>query len=111
MNGRVQRKEVMGCDARGKRHIILSDILPHRLAFSIDEAAQQIGKTPRAVRNLIARNFMPHRKIGRSIIIPRADLERFLTELPGLSTDDALTRVKERTQKKRRNTPWTSTQP
>ncbi|WP_166459625.1 helix-turn-helix domain-containing protein [Amycolatopsis pithecellobii] len=49
-----------------------------RLAFNSHQAAETLGVSPRAVLALIKNGELAHRKIGRSYIIPRSEIERLL---------------------------------
>jgi excisionase family DNA binding protein len=53
-----------------------------KLAVGMAEAALRLGLSARTIANLIKRNELPSRKVGRRRIIPIAALEAFLRELP-----------------------------
>jgi hypothetical protein len=57
-------------------------------------AADFFGVTERAIRSRIARQQIPFRRLGGSIVFSRAELERFLCELPGVSIEEARSRAK-----------------
>ena len=42
----------------------------HRVAFRIDELAAMTGKKPRALRALVSKGVIPHKKLGREILVP-----------------------------------------
>ncbi len=49
-----------------------------REAISIDETAEKIGASPKAVRKWISEGELPHVRIGRRIFIPLAGLRERL---------------------------------
>ena len=49
-----------------------------RLAVGMAEAALRLGLSARTIANLIRRNELPSRKVGRRRIIPVAALEAFV---------------------------------
>jgi excisionase family DNA binding protein len=51
--------------------------------FTIREVAALIGSTEKALRNRLARGQFPFRRLGRRVLIPADELEKFLTGLPG----------------------------
>lgn len=50
------------------------------MAYSVGEAASLMGVSNDKVRELVRANQIPHKRIGRRIIIPRAAFERWLNE-------------------------------
>jgi excisionase family DNA binding protein len=50
-----------------------------RLTMTVDEAAAALGISRAHAFNAVARNEIPHIRIGRRILIPRAALERMLS--------------------------------
>jgi len=60
------------------------------------EAAALIGSTEKALRNRLARRQVPYRKLGRRVLIPGDELEKFLATLPGTTADEAVAAVEER---------------
>lgn len=58
--------------------------------YTVAEAAAAVGITEKAVRQRIFRGEFPHRRWGRKVIIPRAELEKFLQNLPGVSAEEAV---------------------
>jgi excisionase family DNA binding protein len=64
--------------------------------LSIEETAAILGLTPQAIRQRIARGQLPHRRWGRRVLVPKAELERLLGALPGRSADEAMSAVEER---------------
>jgi excisionase family DNA binding protein len=61
--------------------------------LTIEETAQQTGLPAKAIRNLIFRGRFPHLKIGGSIRISSAELDRFLTLSRRLSAEEAARRL------------------
>jgi len=61
--------------------------------LTIPEAAAVLGMTERALWQRIYRGQIPHRRWGRRVLIPAAELEEFLSALPGLSADEAAAKV------------------
>jgi excisionase family DNA binding protein len=53
---------------------------PQRLAYSVRETADLLGVSEKSVRRLIARQLLRPCKALRHLLIPRAELERFLKE-------------------------------
>jgi len=51
------------------------------------EAARVSGRTVRALRHLVARRQIPHRKIAGRILFVRCELEAWLVGAPGLSLE------------------------
>ena len=73
-----------GKDSRVKRYITIS------------EARGPLGgMTEKAIRQRIARGQLPYVKLGRRVLIPVDDLERFLAALPGKTADEAMAAVEE----------------
>lgn len=56
---------------------------------TVKEAALRIGRTERAVWLAIYRNQFPHRRWGKRVLIPIAELEKFLDGLPGVTAEQA----------------------
>jgi len=57
--------------------------------LSIPEATEMLGITQRAAWQRLYRGQLPQRRWGRRVLIPMAELERFLEQLPGCTTDQA----------------------
>jgi excisionase family DNA binding protein len=53
---------------------------PPRLAFSVRETAAMLGVSEKSVRRLIARGLLRPSKALRHLLIPRAEIERFLSD-------------------------------
>lgn len=52
------------------------------LVLNVDEAAEELQMTERALRAWIWRGKIPVKRLGKRVLILRSDLERFLSELP-----------------------------
>ena len=50
---------------------------PYKLLFSIKEAAQILGLSPRTIHNLTAQKQLAVRRIGRRVLVHRRELEAF----------------------------------
>ncbi len=53
---------------------------PARLAFSVQETAQMLGVCDKSVRRLILRGLLRPARALRPILIPKAEIERFLRD-------------------------------
>jgi excisionase family DNA binding protein len=62
-----------------------------KLAFSRPEVAAVTGLSVRTIDNLIKRGVLPHRKIGKRVLVGRAALEGFLNARNGAQVDGATT--------------------
>lgn len=49
-----------------------------RVVYSVDEAAEQLGINRKSVYDAIKRNEFPHVRVGNRLLVPKAQLERFL---------------------------------
>lgn len=63
--------------------------------LTVPQAAKETGKTERAVWQDVYRHRIPHIRWGRKVLIPRAELERFLAALPGVSAEEAIQKVED----------------
>jgi excisionase family DNA binding protein len=52
------------------------------------EAAEFIGRTPSAIRNLVMRRMVPFRKPGGRLMFLRSELIDWIESAPGLSLDE-----------------------
>jgi excisionase family DNA binding protein len=50
------------------------------LAYSLDGAAEQLSVSVQTIRNLIKRGELRVRRAGVRVLIPRDELDRFLSE-------------------------------
>lgn len=66
--------------------------------LSIDETAQRLNTTKKAIRARIARRQLPFRRLGGRILIPEQELEDFFKALPGCAKEDALIAAGEATR-------------
>ena len=64
--------------------------------MTIDEVAEELNITPKAVRHRIARGQLPFRKLGRRVLVPVKEWEKFLARLPGRTAEEALEAIEER---------------
>jgi excisionase family DNA binding protein len=51
---------------------------PGRLVLTYQEAAELLGVSPRSVWTLVNTGALPAARIGRSVRIPRTELEKYL---------------------------------
>lgn len=58
-------------------------------ALNVEEVANLVETTPKAIRQRIARRTLPFRKLGGRIIFFKCELEQFLRDLPGCSIEEA----------------------
>ena len=63
--------------------------------LTVVEAALVLGTTQKAIRQRIARGQIPFRRWGRRVLIPAAELERFLQALPGCTAGEAVEAAEE----------------
>lgn len=52
--------------------------MPEPLTYSVPEAATLLGISQWSMYEAIKKNELPHRKIGRRIVIPKIQLEAWL---------------------------------
>jgi len=53
-------------------------------------AAEFLGRSPAAVRNLVMRRAIPFRKPGGRLVFLRSELERWIQTAPGLTLTEFL---------------------
>ena len=53
-----------------------------------NEVAMFLGRSPKAIRKLVERGQLPHRRLGRRVIFVRTELEQFIQALPGMDIQD-----------------------
>ncbi len=58
--------------------------------LTIKEAAATLSLSEKAVRQRICRGQIPHRKLGKRVLISADELEKFLEGLPGRTVKDAI---------------------
>jgi excisionase family DNA binding protein len=61
--------------------------------LTVPETAEITGKTIRATWQDLYRGRLPYRRWGRRILVPRDELEQFLKALPGVTVEEAVTKV------------------
>ena len=57
--------------------------------MTVAELADTYGWTEKSIWQRIYRGQMPHRRWGRRVLIPVAELEQFLAALPGRTAEEA----------------------
>src|SRR5690242_8906384 len=71
------------------------EMLPEQQVLTVPQAAKISGLTERATWLAIYRKRFPHRRLGRKVVVLRADLESFLKALPGVTAEEAEAKVAE----------------
>lgn len=61
-------------------HIQITTPPPEKLAYNKKEAAEAIGVSERTIDNLIKRKLLKRNGALRHVIVPRAEVERFLRD-------------------------------
>ena len=61
--------------------------------YTVLQAAELLQKTEHAIRIDIHRKRLPHKRLGRRILIPVQELDDFLDQLPGVSATEAADKV------------------
>lgn len=64
--------------------------------MSVKQCAEWLGWTEKCLRGRLARHSIPHRKIGRNIILWQSELEAWRLKLPGCSVEEALANLRKR---------------
>jgi len=62
---------------------------PTQASFTIPQVAAYCGLTPWQVRMVVWKGQLPAKKIGKSLIILRADADSFLKSLPNVAASEA----------------------
>lgn len=65
-------------------------------ALDVRSAAAFLGMTDKALRGMMARQCIPHRRINSRIVFIRAEIEAWLIDLPGVTLDEARMNQEER---------------
>lgn len=60
--------------------------------LTVAEVAAKLGMTPKAVYVRVTRGEIPHRRWGRKLVFCEAEIDHFLSALPGVSVLGALAR-------------------
>jgi excisionase family DNA binding protein len=55
----------------------------------VADVAALLGCSQKSIRARVARQIIPHRRLGSRVIFRRAELEQFLDALPGVSLIEA----------------------
>src|SRR5262245_16313311 len=58
-----------------------------RMAYSLAEAAQAVGLSTRSLRYLIKTGRLGYAKVGRRVLVPHAELEKFLRRASTKATE------------------------
>lgn len=61
--------------------------------LTIPQVAELLNISERAAWQRLYRGQLPYRRWGRRVLVPLAELERFMEQLPGRSADEALRNV------------------
>ena len=59
------------------------------MVLDVRSTAALLGMTEKALRHLIERRAVPHRRLNGKIIFVRSELEQFVMTLPGCSVEEA----------------------
>jgi excisionase family DNA binding protein len=52
------------------------------------EAAEFLHRSPGAIRNLVMRRAIPHRKAGGRLVFLKDEIERWIEKSPGIKLND-----------------------
>ncbi len=64
--------------------------------MSLKQGAEFLGTTEKCLRRRIDRGLVPHRKVGRSILLWKSELEEWRQQLPGCDVQTALENLQNR---------------
>ncbi len=64
--------------------------------MSLKQAAEWLGLTEKSLRRRIDRHLVPHRRVGRNIMLWKTELESWREQLPGCDVEEALLNLKNR---------------
>ena len=64
--------------------------------ISVKKGAEWMGTTEKCLRRRIDRGLVPHKKVGRSILLWKSELEEWRQQLPGCDVETALANLKSR---------------
>ncbi len=59
------------------------------LALDVRSCANLLGTTERAVRGMVSKRIIPHRRISSRLVFLRSEVEKWLENLSGCSLDEA----------------------
>ena len=68
------------------------------LALGVREAAVLTGESEKSLYGQVSRRTIPFRRKSGRIVFLRAELEQWLSALPGCTIDEAMKNVKQRTE-------------
>jgi excisionase family DNA binding protein len=63
--------------------------------LTVPEAAQKLGISERAAWQQLYRKRLPYRRWGAKVVIPARELEEFCEKLPGVTVEEAITKIQE----------------
>jgi excisionase family DNA binding protein len=66
-------------------------IIPRYIDAS--RTAQYLGITTQALYNLVARRFVPFRKMGKKLVFDVQELDAYIARLDGIGADEAADRI------------------
>jgi len=58
--------------------------------MSTVDVAEYLGRSPKAVRNLVNRERIPFRKVAGRLLFLRREIDRMIDEAPGIRPEDLL---------------------
>jgi len=64
--------------------------------MSVKQTAEWLGWTEKCLRGRISRHLIPHRKLGRNVILWRSEVEAWREQLPGCSVEQAIENLRNR---------------
>lgn len=64
--------------------------------LDVKSAAEFLGGNERWLRRLLERGVVPCKKLGRTIVFKRSELDEFIDELPGVSPRQARLNAKKK---------------
>ncbi len=56
--------------------------------LTVEELGEYLKRTPSAVRNMVMRKKVPHRKLSGRIIFFKDEIEKWLSQAPGVTLAD-----------------------
>lgn len=64
--------------------------------LDVRSGAGYLGTTEKALRGMVSRQLVPFRRLNGRIVFVRAELERFITELPGTPIEAVMSNLEAR---------------